>query len=136
MRLVAMQSVLKALEGEQQRSISTIPPLSLVETPIHRFMAATALPFVDPCTLEVQHGVCCKGCQIALEKGLIAALGEAADFALRDRIYSFEGFIQHFKWCAEAQALWISSQEGTIPVKEPEATRRGGYFSLRDAITS
>lgn len=103
------------------------PPIT---PPIHRFMVATALPFVNPRTFEIQHGVCCKGCQIAVEKDLIGQNVE--DYDLRDRVYSNEGFIHHFKWCAEAQALWASSQGGTVRVKEPESTRRGGYFADRD----
>ncbi|KAK7425320.1 hypothetical protein QQZ08_008217 [Neonectria magnoliae] len=132
MRLVAVDPVLKVLKQSQPGLASNIPSLSGVEPLVHCLMAATALPFVDPSTFKVQHGVCCKGCQIALEKVLITALGEPADFALRDRINSDKGFIRHFKWCAEAQTPWISSQEGTVPVEEPAATRSGGYFSRRN----
>lgn len=67
---------------------------------------------------------------MAVEKDLSGYSPE--DYALRDWVYSKEGFISHFTWCAEAQALWTSSQDGTVPVEEPESTRRGGYFSVPD----
>lgn len=103
--------------------------------PLHRFLAATALPFVDPVTFEVQHGVSCKGCQIVVEKDSMEL--KSLDNHLRDRVYSEEGFIDHFKWCAEAQTLWVSSQGGTVPVKESSFIRRGGYLrNLDDGITS
>lgn len=38
------------------------------DIPLLRYMAATALPYHDPASGDVQYGVCCKGCQIALEK--------------------------------------------------------------------
>jgi hypothetical protein len=119
------------LQGPSTQSLTPAAEVSSM-----RFLASTVLPYVDKSTGQVQYGVCCKDCQIALETGLIGSRGEAADFATRDRVYSLEGFLRHFRWCAQAQNLWASSQGGTLAVEEPEATRRGGYFKERDVIMS
>jgi hypothetical protein len=90
-----------------------------------RFMASTAFPWYDLDTASVERGVSCKGCQVRLE-------ASSRDYDARDRVFSEKGFSAHFVHCAEAQALWVESEDGTRPVKEPEFTRRCGYFSVRD----
>ncbi|SCN84106.1 uncharacterized protein FFMR_09197 [Fusarium fujikuroi] len=48
----------------------------------------------------------------------------------RDKVYARDGFLEHFKWCEQAQLLWESSCEGNRrPAELPEGARRGGYFS-------
>ncbi|MBE3050145.1 F-box protein, partial [Candidatus Bathyarchaeota archaeon] len=101
----------------------------------YRYMAVTSLPFFDPETLEAQHGVCCTGCHLSFRKGQGLVDGSRS-YALWVRVYSHEGFIRHFQWCAEAQALWVSSQEGTVPIKVPieesEHIRNGGWLKPWD----
>ncbi|KAI1423770.1 hypothetical protein F5Y12DRAFT_785827 [Xylaria sp. FL1777] len=97
------------------------------------FMAACALPYYDRRTGKVEHGMSCAGCQLALERHIIGYRGESRDFAARDKVYSKDGFLKHFRWCEQAQLLWNSSEEGKImPPELPEAARQRGYFSNRE----
>lgn len=97
---------------------------AMVESPLYRFMASTALPYLDLTNRSndndnnsnangrVECGVCCKGCQIALKKR-------------RDRVYSREGFLEHFRRCRQAQKLWEASCEGKKDV---------GFFEERKVV--
>ncbi|GAM35511.1 hypothetical protein TCE0_017r03908 [Talaromyces pinophilus] len=62
------------------------------------FMGACALPYYDKQTGEVDHGMSCAGCQLALEKSIIATRAEESVFEARDKIYARDGFLGHFKW--------------------------------------
>lgn len=96
-------------------------------------MGACALPYYDKKSGEIEHGISCPGCQLALEKSIIATRTEDWAFEARDKVYARDGFLQHFKWCEQAQLLWKSSDEGNhMPTELPEAARIGGYFSKRD----
>lgn len=92
-------------------------------------MVSTALPYLDPSSDDVQYGVCCKGCQIFLEKALKSSTSETGAAVLRDYVYSRAGLAEHFQACAEAQRLWEVSRHGTVPIEETESIRRGGYFN-------
>lgn len=87
-----------------------------------RFMASTAFPWYDIHNNKIERGVSCKGCQVRVE----TSYGKHAD---RDRVFSATGFLSHFAHCVESQSLWAESKDGTMPTKEPEFTRRCGYFS-------
>lgn len=104
------------------------------EVSILRFTAGTSLPYLDPTNGSVQRGICCTGCQIAVEEDTRSNWDVA--WALRDRIYSHAGFIEHFPRCPEAQSLWRLSREGQIAVKVPESVRREGFFNERDVVMS
>ncbi|KJZ76159.1 hypothetical protein HIM_04615 [Hirsutella minnesotensis 3608] len=97
------------------------------------FMGSCALPFYDRQTGEVEHGISCAGCQLALEKHIIGSRGEDWAFEARNKVYSQAGFLKHFIWCEQAQLLWKSSGDGQHkPCELPEAVRRGGYFNKRE----
>lgn len=97
------------------------------------FMGSCALPYYDKVSGNVQHGISCAGCQLALEKDIIGSKGENWAFEARDKVYARDGFLKHFQWCQQAQLLWKSSCEGTKrPTELPEGARRGGYFNKRD----
>ncbi|KAJ4302092.1 hypothetical protein N0V88_002228 [Collariella sp. IMI 366227] len=99
-----------------------------------RMLTGMALPHVDfgPREPRVEPGVCCNGCQVSIEKDELMR-GDVEGYGirqLRDRAYSREGYLGHFRWCREAQALWKASHGGTVPVRIPdEATwgRRLGF---------
>jgi hypothetical protein len=93
------------------------------EPPGYRFMAATAYPFYNLETAQLERGVSCKGCQVRLEA---VRYGDIRD---RDRTYSPEGFLSHFSQCVESQHLWARSELGTRPVDEPVFTRQCGHFN-------
>lgn len=100
-----------------------------------RYMASTPLPLFHRATAQVEHGVCCKGCRIALEDklyGQMAVQGlddESVDLWNRsDQLYSRQGYLNHFPTCPQSINLWRSSQGGTVAVDEPEFTRRRGYM--------
>ncbi|KAI1765527.1 hypothetical protein GGR53DRAFT_262678 [Hypoxylon sp. FL1150] len=97
------------------------------------FMASCALPYYDKQTGRVEHGMSCAGCQLALEKGIIGSRAEIWAFEARDKVYARDGFLEHFRWCKQAQILWESSNEGNnSPAELPEGVRTGGYFSNRE----
>lgn len=96
-------------------------------------MGSSALPYYDKRTGKIEFGVSCAGCQLALEKDIIGTRVEKWAFEARDKVYAQDGFLEHFRWCDQAQILWRSSDEGhNWPKELPEAARRGGYFSMRE----
>jgi len=98
-----------------------------------RFMGSCALPYYDKLTGKVEHGMSCAGCQLALEKDIIGTRGEKWAFEARDKVYAQDGFLEHFRWCEQAQLLWRSSDEGNSrPPELPELARRRGYFNKRE----
>lgn len=75
----------------------------------------------------------CAGCQLALKKDIIGSRGEKWAFEARDRVYAQDSFLEHFRWCEQAQILWRYSGEGdSQPTELPEAARRGGFFNNRE----
>ncbi|KLU91830.1 hypothetical protein MAPG_10779 [Magnaporthiopsis poae ATCC 64411] len=93
------------------------------------FMGSCALPYYDRRTGRVEHGMSCAGCQLALEKDIIG--GEWA-FEARDKVHARDSFLEHFRWCEQAQVLWRSSNEGeSKPPELPELARRRGFFNDR-----
>jgi hypothetical protein len=103
----------------------------LAKTPVITFMAVIPLPHFNERTKSVQRGLYCKGCDVALETGLIVLTGDRTIELALDRVYSREGFLRHFQWCAQAQEMWEASQHGQIRPVETEWTRRGGFYGLR-----
>jgi len=104
-------------------------PLYTLETmsnaPALRSMASTCFPYVSPTTGESQRGISCKGCQIAYEAEM-----SGENYVRRERIYSRDRFLLHFRECREAERLWLSSAGRTVVVEEPAWTRRGGALYL------
>lgn len=96
------------------------------EHPGQRFMASTSFPWYDPGSGRVERGVSCKGCQVRVEAQLVGSHD-------RDHVFSRSGYLSHFETCAESQELWDQSRGGTRPFREPEFTRRCGYFSMLDS---
>ncbi|KAI0144185.1 hypothetical protein F4776DRAFT_463781 [Hypoxylon sp. NC0597] len=97
------------------------------------FMGSCALPYYDKRTGKVEHGMSCAGCQLALEKDIIGSRGEKWAFEARDKVYAQDGFLEHFRWCEQAQLLWRSSDGGNRrPIELPEAARRRGYLNERE----
>jgi hypothetical protein len=87
-----------------------------------KYMATVALPYYDTRTRQHDHGVCCAGCLLAVEKRLIDR-GWAAYWAKR-MVYSRAGFLKHFQECEHAQRLWKLSDGGKICPPEMPAEAR------------
>ena len=88
------------------------------------FMGSCALPYYDSRTGKVEHGMSCAGCQRGLEKDIIGSRGGSWAFEARYKTYTQDGFLEHFRWCEQAQLLWRSSGEGSYqPSELPEAAR-------------
>ncbi|OOF92495.1 hypothetical protein ASPCADRAFT_55460 [Aspergillus carbonarius ITEM 5010] len=104
------------------------------ETALLRYMVTTALPYLDVESGGIQNGICCSGCQIALERALGSSRVQPNACALRDKVYSYKGFMEHFRQCREAQNLWILSNQGVDVANFSEFVRRGGSFKKRDVI--
>ncbi|KAE8155746.1 hypothetical protein BDV40DRAFT_283009 [Aspergillus tamarii] len=100
------------------------------------YMVSIALPYLDTTSGDIQSGVCCSGCQVALEEALRISRVEANAFTLRDKVYSHDGFVEHFHKCRKAQSLLALSKSGTGIAKISESVRRGGYFNKREVIMS
>lgn len=96
------------------------------------FMGSCALPYYDEHTGRVEHGISCAGCQLAIEKDIIGTRGTKWGYEARDKVYAQDGFLDHFRWCEQAQLLWRSSGEGkNQPSELPVSARTGGYFRRR-----
>ncbi|KAI1405320.1 hypothetical protein F4819DRAFT_444796 [Hypoxylon fuscum] len=95
------------------------------------FMASCALPYHDKQTGEVEHGMSCAGCQLALDRYILGFRGEYYTLQARNKVYAKDGFLEHFRWCKQAQLLWMSSDEGRSPAL-PDVCRRGGEFKERE----
>ncbi|RAL03657.1 F-box protein [Aspergillus ibericus CBS 121593] len=132
MQLVAVDDVIRISEArsDNDRAQGTRPR----ESPLLPFMVTTALPYLDVASGSIQNGVCCSGCQLFLEDALMTSTlpGDAVD--LRDKVYSDDEFLIHFRQCQKAQELMRLSQEGTSAANLSEFVRRRGYFKKRDVI--
>ena len=118
--------------GQQPHTLAQVQPSSGRNQKFN-FMGSCALPYYDSRTGRVEYGMSCAGCQLALEKDIIGSRGERWAFEARDKVYAQDGFLEHFRWCEQAQLLWRSSGEGNNqPTELPEAARRGGYFNNRE----
>ncbi|KAK1989714.1 hypothetical protein LX36DRAFT_664974 [Colletotrichum falcatum] len=121
------------VSGQQSHALAQAYSVDLERCQKYNFMGSCALPYYDRRTSRVEHGMSCAGCQLALEKDIIGFRGEKWAFEARDMVYAQDGFLEHFRWCEQAQLLWKSSDEGNNqPVELPEAARRGGFFNNRD----
>lgn len=117
----------------QSQTRRRLPLASLTRMQKYNFMGSCALPYYDKFTGQVEHGISCAGCQLAIEKFIIGAQAERWAFEARDKVYSQDGFLEHFRWCEQAQLLWKSSIEGQKRPRElPGLARRGGYFGSRE----
>ncbi|PWY91988.1 hypothetical protein BO94DRAFT_564671 [Aspergillus sclerotioniger CBS 115572] len=95
----------------------------------YNFMGACALPYYDKESGELERGISCAGCQLAIEKDIIGTRDTAWGYQARDKVYARDDFLDHFRWCEQAQLLWRSSGEGkSRPPELPVSARTGGYF--------
>lgn len=101
-----------------------------------RYMVTTSLPYLDIKSGSIQNGICCSGCRIALEKALRSSLVQSNVCALRDNVYSYAEFMEHFRDCREVQNPWKLRNQGVDITHLSEFARRGGCFKKRDAILS
>lgn len=134
MYIVAEKQIAKAFTFPGTSMSAAVTACSNRAHAVLRYMAGTTLPYVDIASGDVQHGLCCAGCQIILEGDTVSNPTEA--FAMRDRVYSNTGFFDHFRLCPEAQKLWKHSKEGKVAVSLPTFVIRGGYFNERDVVMS
>jgi hypothetical protein len=97
----------------------------------YNFLGACELPNYNKRAREAEHGgVFCAGCETAFENASKA--GGAAMWVnqAHDRVFSKATFLEHIKWCKEAQRLWTSSGEGS---QTPRELGEGfGYFTPRN----
>ncbi|KAI0402385.1 hypothetical protein F4802DRAFT_608764 [Xylaria palmicola] len=121
------------VSGQQQHALAEAQLVNSGRNKKFNFMGSCALPYYDRRTAKVEHGISCAGCQLALEKDIIGSRGEKWAFEARDKVYAQDGFLEHFRWCEQAQLLWRSSGEGNDrPTELPEAARRRGFFNNRE----
>lgn len=113
----AHQAILVSGQQPPDASIAQAQPANTRRGEEYNSAGSCALPYYDRRTGRVDHGMSCAGCQLALKKGIgiiSTSQGPAVwAFEARDNIYSQDGFVEHFRWCEQAQLLWTSSGEGT-----------------------
>lgn len=101
------------------------------------FMEVVALPYLGQRTGKVERGICCAGCQFASDREI---LGYADPFGKwntndqpKDKIYSEDSILRHFKWCKYAQQMWESTAEGARPAEMPATVEKevwgAGFFA-------
>ncbi|KAF4969483.1 hypothetical protein FSARC_3269 [Fusarium sarcochroum] len=94
----------------------------------NRYMASTSFPWFDTSRGQVETGVSCKGCQFRVEEYIEANFPRDEPpwgFNDRDRVYTREEYVSHFRSCEHAKEVWNNSQGGTEP-RESDFTRNGG----------
>lgn len=120
----------KLVFRQQSRALAQTQAVGSGRTEKFKFMGSCALPYYDRRTGSVEHGMSCAGCQLALEKRIIGSRGEVWVYEVRNKIYAQDGFLNHFRWCEQAQLLWRTSHEGNKePPELPEFVRRRGFFN-------
>ncbi|KAJ5609634.1 hypothetical protein N7528_010201 [Penicillium herquei] len=104
-------------------------PLFRESPELYNCMAACALPYYDKSTGEVDHGLQCAGCLVACRKSIITTSRMKLEYGLSlDKTFTKAEFLDHFRWCACAQYLWETSDEGK---KEPDDLP---YFAIAGGI--
>jgi hypothetical protein len=93
----------------------------------YRYMASTAFPWYDLDRNRLERGMSCKGCNFRVERYTQQHRREDPPWGLndRDRIYSEEEFIQHFRSCEYAREVWESARERQV-IPESRFTLEGG----------
>lgn len=108
------------------------PSHSWAEPLPERYMAASSIPYLDVAAGGVERGLSCRGCQVAWDDEMEDETEERSGLVMSQVVwnYSREGFLEHFRECDEAQALWSASKGGTVPLEEPEVTMEERYGEL------
>ncbi|KAI5864080.1 hypothetical protein GGS23DRAFT_481440 [Durotheca rogersii] len=118
--------------GQRPHDIAPARPASWRRNERFKFAGSCALPYYDKRTGKVEHGVSCAGCQLARERKIIGSTSSEWGFEARDKVYAQDGFLNHFRWCEQAQVLWKLSGEGNQrPMEMPFAAWTGGFFTSR-----
>ena len=134
-RRISIASVHQAISicTEQSHSLAQAQPARSERNQKYNFMASCALPYYDKRSGKVEYGMSCAGCQLAIEENIIGTRGENWAFHARDKVFARDGFLEHFRWCEQAQLLWRSSGEGSNePPELPALARTGGCFNQRE----
>jgi hypothetical protein len=88
----------------------------------YRYMASTAFPTYDANRDQLEHGISCKGCQFRLEEYVRetnSSIQPPWGLNDRDRVYSTEEFMCHFRSCEHAQKVWADTSEtGEAPLSK------------------
>ncbi|KAF4435626.1 hypothetical protein F53441_13471 [Fusarium austroafricanum] len=91
-----------------------------------RYMAATTFPWYDLNHDKPERGVNCKGCQFRVEEYLLETRASPPwGHNDRDRNYTSEEFLDHFRSCKHAKKVWANAQENHV-AQESHFTRNGG----------
>jgi hypothetical protein len=119
--------------GRKSRTLAKMEWVGFNRGPKINFMGACAVPGYDGKTGKVEHGVSCAGCQLASEKDIAGTRDGGFLDKVRDMVYSHDGFLDHFRWCGQAQLLWESSDGGKRrPPELRHFARTGGFLGRRE----
>ncbi|CAK7267023.1 hypothetical protein SEPCBS119000_002331 [Sporothrix epigloea] len=130
---ITVVCVHQAVPVVREDALAQWQPVALPPLNILNFMGAVALPHHNAGSGKTEHGLSCAGCRLAFERRIIGYRGEQWFLEALDRLYSQAEFLEHFRWCEQAQRLWISSAEGTAqPSELPVIARLGGGHNMRE----
>ena len=104
----AHQAIL--VSGQEPQALTQALMVDRAQNENYNFMGLCALPYYDRQTNKVEQGMSCAGCQLALETDIFPH--ERWAYEARGKSYTQDDFLEHFRWCPQAQLLWISSGEG------------------------
>lgn len=92
------------------------------------FMEVAALPYLDQRTGKVERGICCAGCQFAFDQEILSYADPFGKWNTKekpkDKIYSEDSILRHFKWCKYAQQMWETTAGGARPAEMPATVER------------
>ncbi|KAJ5735588.1 uncharacterized protein N7483_000713 [Penicillium malachiteum] len=99
----------------------------------YNFMGACALPYYDKSTGEVDSGLRCAGCLIARRYEIISRSRMELEYGVSsEKAFTRADYLDHFRWCACAQYLWETSDEGRqVPDDLLWTARLGGVFQRK-----
>jgi hypothetical protein len=80
-------------------------------TPLLNYKVTTSLPYLDAEIGVAQNGICCSGCRFSFKTSTCSSLSSNIWY-LEDKVYSYDGFKEHFQQCQGAQKLWVLSNKG------------------------
>ncbi|KAH7390026.1 hypothetical protein BKA66DRAFT_526959 [Pyrenochaeta sp. MPI-SDFR-AT-0127] len=72
----------------------------------YSFAGSCVLPYYHKQTGRVEFGVACSGCELARYEDREINADNVFEFSTRGRLFSENGFLQHFIQCKHAQVVW------------------------------
>lgn len=107
--VVPTESAISAYREENNRADPTWDMMFevVVESTDHEMCCA--IPSYNPKSKQIQNGLSCKGCQIAVRDGIVPSNLNDPDSNADRIVYGRNQILRHFVHCKQAQILWSTA---------------------------